>query len=336
MTQPTTTTTTTTTPTARKSSAGPVIQSRSATRRRRACHRDGVLYQASSSECNSECNSDTAPLPDAGRQQQQQQQQLAATQLLQAQIAEFPPTMVDPFPQAADPMYTVQGPVGMNHFIVSRYGDPTAEELSNENILKILIRGSNVYNNNNNDDGGSSSSSGSGSGGMDGTTATATNSICVTDLEVNTLVWKCLGYRFDPIKGVWTPEKVFPKWKERFPAPPDLIGMERIYSSKAIDGTILKNNQHLVRSVPTEYKQGLRTHLRPMGFRGYKLSELTPNLTRRAQCSNWLLYYRDELFGVTLEELQERRQLKQQQQATPGEEDGIVTPKWTPPVKEVF
>ena len=84
------------------------------------------------------------------------------------------------------------------------------EELSNENLYRILVRRSNV-----------------------------------TDLEVNTLVWKCLGYRFDSTTEEWTATEVFPKWKERFPTPPDLIGMQRIYS-KDVDGPSLKNNQHLV------------------------------------------------------------------------------------------
>jgi hypothetical protein len=47
--------------------------------------------------------------------------------------------------------------------------------------------------------------------------------------------------------------------------------------------------------------------LRPEGFNGFKLAELTPNKTRRAQCANWLLYYREALFGVSLEELQRRK-----------------------------
>ena len=61
-------------------------------------------------------------------------------------------------------------------------------------------------------------------------------------------------------------------------------------------------------------KQYVKPILKPLGFNGYKLSELTPNLTRRAQCVNWLLYYREELFGYTLEELREKRRLKQQEQ----------------------
>ena len=51
--------------------------------------------------------------------------------------------------------------------------------------------------------------------------------------------------------------------------------------------------QALVRTVPMKYKQSIRDHLRPEGFYGFKLDELTPNKTRRAQCANWLLYYRE-------------------------------------------
>lgn len=63
-----------------------------------------------------------------------------------------------------------------------------------------------------------------------------------------------------------------------------------------------------------EYKQSLKQYLRPLGFRGYQYTELTPNLTRRAQCTNWLLYYREVLFGYTIEELQEQRRIRQIQQ----------------------
>lgn len=89
--------------------------------------------------------------------------------------------------------------------------------------------------------------------------------------QVNTLVWKCLGYRFDEQNEVWTSEKVFPKWVEKFPDPPDLIGMRREYT-KEIDKPSLKSNQALVKSVPVDNKQSLKTHLRPLGFTGYKVS----------------------------------------------------------------
>ena len=209
-----------------------------------------------------------------------------------------PPTRVtiktdilEPFPPAADPAYLNWGPVGVKDFIVSRTGGPTEEELSNENILKIVL-------------------------------------IECTDLEVNTLVWKCLGYRFDG--NEWQNTECFPKWRERFPNPPDLIGMQRIYEPE-IDKPSMKANQALVRSIPVDNKQSLKEHLKPLGFRGYQYAELTPNKTRRAQCANWLIYFREELFGCTVEELRERRRLKQEEEAKKPQVD-----EWKPPVKEVF
>jgi hypothetical protein len=63
------------------------------------------------------------------------------------------------------------------------------------------------------------------------------------------------------------------------------------------------------------------------------VSELTPNLTRRAQCSNWLLYFREELFGLSIEELLEKRKKKAEGQQSYGD---VEDKKWSPPVKEVF
>lgn len=90
--------------------------------------------------------------------------------------------------------------------------------------------------------------------------------------QVNTLVWKCLGYRYDAEKEEWTPEEVFPKWLEKYPTPPDMIGMQRIYS-KEVDQPSLKSNQSIVRSVPVDFKQSLKTQLKPLGFKGYKVRE---------------------------------------------------------------
>lgn len=114
----------------------------------------------------------------------------AATDTVQEQQKmDYPAIILDPFPEAADPMYAVRGTIGQGDFVVAREGGPTAQELTNENLVRILERRSKV-----------------------------------TDLEVNTLVWKCLGYRFDAVTEQWTPDEVFPKWKKRFPDPPDLIG----------------------------------------------------------------------------------------------------------------
>ena len=209
---------------------------------------------------------------------------------------EIKPDILLPFAPAADPMYKCRGPVGDKDFVLSRTGGPTAEELANENILRIV-------------------------------------QIQCSDLEVNTLVWKCLGYRFDPETETWKNEEVFPNWREKYPEPPDLIGMRRIYE-KEIDQPSLKANQSIVRSVPVHAKQSLKTQLKPLGFRGYKYAELTPNKTRRAQCANFLLYYREELFGYTVEELRERREKRKAEEEAAAKEKGGE--EWKPPVKEVF
>ena len=198
---------------------------------------------------------------------------------------------LQPFLPATDSNYRNIGPVGDGVFLVTREGEPHSQELTNENILKIVLGD-------------------------------------CSDLEVNTLVWKALGYRFT--NGQWNNEHVFPKWREKYPDPPDFIGMQRIYS-KQVDEPSMRSNQQLVRSIPVEHKQQLRTHLKPMGFMGFKIAELTPNKTRRAQCANWLLYYRDHLFGYTLEELRARRSTEKTPLAPEQQEED-----WRPPIKEVF
>ncbi|GKY97672.1 hypothetical protein MPSEU_000725500 [Mayamaea pseudoterrestris] len=203
---------------------------------------------------------------------------------------------LEPFLLAADFNYRNVGPVGHGDFVVSRDGEPRANELVNDNILRI-VRGN------------------------------------CTDLEVNTLVWKCLGYRF--ANGAWTCEKVFPKWRDKYPDPPDFIGMQRVYS-KQVDEPSLRANQQLVRSIPAEHKQQLRLHLKPMGFDGFKIATLTPNKTRRAQCANWLLYYREHLFGYTLEDLIERRNRREDEKASRQVQQQSIDEDWRPPIKEVF
>mmetsp|Transcript_45809 Transcript_45809/g.95942 ORF Transcript_45809/g.95942 Transcript_45809/m.95942 type:complete len:202 (-) Transcript_45809:227-832(-) len=122
----------------------------------------------------------------------------------------------------------------------------------------------------------------------------------IPDNEVNLLLWKCLGYK--QIDGVWTSDDVFPKWRAKYPSPPDVIGVLRNYTY-SIDRPVQQANQQLVASIPLKYKQGVKEHLRPLGFTGFMLDELTPNKTRRAQVANWLLFYREALRGKTLEQL---------------------------------
>ena len=128
-----------------------------------------------------------------------------------------------------------------------------------------------------------------------------------SDDEVNRLVWKCLGYRRAegaPDDAPWENDAVFPKWRARFPQPPDLVGVTRVYSPD-VDEPVLRANQALHRSIPMAHKDGIRENLRaePVRFLGFKLEGLTPNKTRRAQCANWLLYYRSALWRRSLEEL---------------------------------
>lgn len=201
------------------------------------------------------------------------------------------PEILSPFPPAADPEWMNKGPVGESEFIVSREGGPTDAELANENILKIVL-------------------------------------LECSDLEVNTLCWKCLGYRFED--GKWSAAKCFPNWKEKYPTPPDFIGMQRIYSQE-IDKPSLRSNQSLVRSIPADNKQSLKEHMKPLGWKGFQYSELTPNKTRLAQCANWLVFYREELYGYTVEELKERRKKRKEE-----EERKRANGEWQPPVREVF
>lgn len=143
------------------------------------------------------------------------------------------PDILQPYLPAMDPTYSARGPVGEGKFTISRSGPPTSDELSNEQMLSII-------------------------------------KIESTDLEVNTLVWKCLGYRFDEDSESWSPTEVFPKWKERFPDPPDFVGMKRVYS-REVDQASLRANQALVRSVPVDNKQSLKVALKPLGWKGYQV-----------------------------------------------------------------
>ena len=40
------------------------------------------------------------------------------------------------------------------------------------------------------------------------------------------------------------------------------------------------------------------------------MSELTPNMTRRAQVASWLIYYRQALHGVPVKELRRRKAVR--------------------------
>ena len=155
---------------------------------------------------------------------------------------------------------------------LNKMGPITAEEICNANLVKIV------------------------------------NLEC-TDLECDYLAWKCLGYKFDESTNtfVLSPD-VFPKWAAKYPEAPDLIGLARNYSPE-IDKPVRDASMNLMRSIPRDYKGGVRA-LESEGFRGYKLKELTPNKTRRAQLVNWIIYYREKLWGKTIEQLREERMLE--------------------------
>jgi hypothetical protein len=114
----------------------------------------------------------------------------------------------------------------------------------------------------------------------------------IPDQEVNELAWRCLGYTRDPaVEGGWSNAGVFPNWRKNYPRPPDLIGVTRTYS-REVDEPVLRAVQALQRSVPREHKDQLKPTLKPIGWQGFKMEGLTPNMTRRAQVSTWLLYFR--------------------------------------------
>lgn len=127
-----------------------------------------------------------------------------------------------------------------------------------------------------------------------------------TDQDCNYIAWKCLGYVFDEntSKFILSPA-VFPKWAAKYPEPPDLIGITRNHSAE-VDKPVRDASMNLMRSIPRDYKGGVRA-LESEGFKGFKLKELTPNKTRRAQLVNWMIYYREKLYGKTVEQLREER-----------------------------
>jgi hypothetical protein len=158
--------------------------------------------------------------------------------------------------------------------ISSTTGSPTADEISDQNIVQIVSRLEDV-----------------------------------SDSECNRLVWKCLGYDLISDSGVWSADRVFPKWAAKYPSPPDLVGITRDFSPE-VDKQVRQASMDLMRSIPRDFKGGVRS-LEGTGFKGFKLSELTPTKTRRAQLVNWLIYYRERLHGKTIEQLREERAREQ-------------------------
>lgn len=72
--------------------------------------------------------------------------------------------------------------------------------------------------------------------------------------------------------------------------PPDFIGKNNNYEPE-FDRPVKLAVQRLVRSTKLEHKQLLKEVLGPYGFKGWKISQLTPNRTRRAAAVNWILHW---------------------------------------------
>ena len=94
----------------------------------------------------------------------------------------------------------------------------------------------------------------------------------LTDAQVNELLWFYLGYRQTDDEQ-WDLSAVPEPFCEKFPTPPDFIGSR--------PATV-----QLTRSIPKPDKQLLKEHL---GFKGYTVDQLRPQLTRRATAVSWLL-----------------------------------------------
>ena len=98
----------------------------------------------------------------------------------------------------------------------------------------------------------------------------------VSDVFVCEMVWERLFYNRDITINNWVSSALTPTyWSEKFVKAPQIIS-ERVASI------------HLTRSIPKEYKQGLKNFL---NFKGYKINELYPRRTRRATAVNWLIYW---------------------------------------------
>jgi len=98
----------------------------------------------------------------------------------------------------------------------------------------------------------------------------------VSDVFVCEVVWERLFYTKEISLNDWISSALTPSyWSKKFGKAPQIIS-ERSASV------------HLTRSIPKEYKQGLKNFL---NFKGYKINELYPRRTRRATAVNWLIYW---------------------------------------------
>lgn len=110
------------------------------------------------------------------------------------------------------------------------------------------------------------------------------------DEWVNEIVLTMLGWRMMD-DGKWDNSRIRPAMKELYPdEPPNFIGTNGDYTPET-DRPVKIANQRLTRSIPVEHKQILKAVMKPLGFSGWKVQDLTPNRTRRATSVNWMLYW---------------------------------------------
>ena len=98
----------------------------------------------------------------------------------------------------------------------------------------------------------------------------------VSDVFVCELIWERLFYIKETSTKDWISSEYTPSyWSEKYQKAPQIIS-ERVASI------------HLTRSIPKDYKQGLKSIL---DFKGYKIDKLYPRRTRRATAVNWLVFW---------------------------------------------
>jgi hypothetical protein len=87
----------------------------------------------------------------------------------------------------------------------------------------------------------------------------------------------------------------------RYPIPPDLVGICG-YTPETIEAV-----EFLVKTTNEEYHNALERYAKSLGLR-YSPKHITPVAARKAQVTQWLMYYRDNFFGVPTEDLLKRKQ----------------------------
>lgn len=111
-----------------------------------------------------------------------------------------------------------------------------------------------------------------------------------SDEYPNEIIRCLLGWRLND-DGTWDNSQVRPAWRDSYPDnPPDFIGDPNDYS-REVDLPVKTAVQRLQRSISQEHKNLFRETLKPAGFPGWKVKDLTPNRTRRAVCTSYILFW---------------------------------------------